>query len=195
MNPKIIFNYINTIIRILPIKKIQIGCEEISFLINENYLLKFLLFLKLHTLCQYEILSCISCVDYPTKQNRFEIIYELLSIRFNNRIKLKTQINQIKFIESCEKIYPSSGWHECEIFDMFGLFFTNHNNLTRILTDYGFEGFPLRKDFPLSGYIEIKYDEKQKRIISEFIELAQEYRTFNFSSPWNEKIKLNEIFN
>lgn len=190
MNQKLILNHIKTVIKNFPVKKIQIYKDEIFILIDNYYLLKFLLFLKLHVLCQYQILTCISCVDYPKKQYRFEVVYELLSIRFNHRIKIKTNINQLQFLRSCEEVYLSSGWYECEIFDMFGIFFENHSNLKRILTDYGFEGYPLRKDFPLSGYIELRYDEKQKRIISEYIELAQEYRTFDFLTPWNKKNKI-----
>lgn len=185
MNQKIILKYLKTTIINFPIKKIQLFKDEITVIINNNYLLNFLLFLKLHVLCQYKILTCISSVDYPKKQYRFEIIYELLSLRFNHRLKVKTLVNQLQYMESCENIFSSGGWFECEIFDMFGIFFLNHSNLTRILTDYGFEGYPLRKDFPLSGYVELRYDEKRKRIINEFIELSQEYRTFDFYSPWN----------
>lgn len=195
MIKKIVFYHLNKIVKILPVKKVQLYNKEISFFISNICILNILLFLKLHTICQYKILNCISCVDYPQKRYRFEIIYELLSIRFNNRIKIKTQLNQLQFLPSCENIYSSSNWHECEIFDMFGIFFINHNDLQRILTDYGFEGFPLRKDFPLSGFVEIKYNERQKKITSDYIELLQEYRTFNFSSPWNINKKLYEKIN
>lgn len=185
MNQKIIIKNIRMFIKTFPIKKIQIYKNEVVIFVDNKYLLKILLFLKFHNTCQYKVLTCISGADYPKKYNRFEIIYELLSIIYNNRIRIKVSINQLQFVESCEKIYSSAGWYECEIFDMFGIFFSNHCNLKRILTDYGFEGYPLRKDFPLSGYIELRYDYKQKRIISEYIELAQEYRTFDFFSPWN----------
>ena len=139
---------------------------------------------KMHTNCQYKILTCISGVDYLYKKNRFEINYELLSLRFNNRIRIKLFISEMEIVTSCQSIYPSSSWHECEVWDMYGIFFKNHPNLKRILTDYGFEGYPLRKDFPLCGFVEIKYNELEKRIVTESIELSQEYRTFNFLSPW-----------
>jgi len=189
MNQKINIKNIKMLIKIFPIKKVQVYKNEIVMFVDSQYLLKFLLFLKSHVMCQYSILTCISGVDYFKKYNRFETVYDLLSIRYNNRMRVKISVNQLQFVDSCEKIYPSAGWYECEIFDMFGIFFANHKNLKRILTDYGFEGYPLRKDFPLSGYVELRYDDKQKRIISEYIELAQEYRTFDFSSPWN-RIKI-----
>ena len=96
-------------------------------------------------------------------------------------------VGQLESIYSVEKIFPAANWFECEIFDMFGIFFLNHSNLRRLLTDYGFEGYPLRKDFPLSGFVELKYNDKEKRIVSEYLELAQEYRTFDFSTPWDKK--------
>lgn len=185
MNQKIIIKNIKTIVKNFPVKKVQVYQNEIVIFVHIQHLLKMLLFLKSHVMCQYNVLTCISGVDYFQKYDRFETVYDLLSIRYNNRIRVKVSVNQLQFVDSCEKIYPSAGWYECEIFDMFGIFFSNHKNLKRILTDYGFEGYPLRKDFPLSGYVELRYDDRQKRIISEYIELAQEYRTFDFLSPWN----------
>ena len=108
----------------------------------------------------------------------------MLSIKYNNRIRIKISIDQLQIVESCEKLYISAGWYENEIFDMFGIFFFNHSNLRRILTDYGFEGYPLRKDFPLSGFIELRYDDSQKRIVTDFIQFSQEYRKFEFLNPW-----------
>lgn len=186
MNQKqIIIKHIKMITKIFPIKKVQVYKNEIVIFIESCFLFNLLLFLKFHTVCQYQILTSISGVDYPKKQNRFEVVYDLLSIRYNNRIRIKTLINQLQLVDSCEKIFLAAGWFESEVYDMYGIFFANHSNLRRILTDYGFEGYPLRKDFPLSGFVELRYDEKQKRIISEYIELAQEYRTFDFLSPWN----------
>lgn len=189
MNKKIIIKNIKMLVKTFPIKRVQVYQNETVIFVDSHYLLKFLLFLKSHVMCQYQILTSISGIDYPKKHNRFEIAYDLLSIKYNHRIRVKISINQLQFIDSCEKIYSAAGWFECEVFDMFGIFFANHMNLKRILTDYGFEGFPLRKDFPLSGYVELRYDDRQKRIISEYIELAQEYRTFDFSSPWT-RIKI-----
>lgn len=185
MSNKIIIKNLNNITKIFPVKKIQLYKNEVVIFISNIHIQKFLLFLKLHTLCQYSLLSSISGVDYIKKQYRFEIVYELLSIRYNNRIRIKTFTDLLGVLTSSEQIYASAGWFESEIFDMFGVFFKNHTNLRRLLTDYGFQGYPLRKDFPLSGYIELKYDAKKKRIISEYLELSQEYRTFDFLNPWN----------
>lgn len=181
---KLILKSIKIILNMLPIKNILFFKDEIVILINSKFLIVILTFLKLHTHSQYNLLVCISGVDYLYKKYRFELNYELLSMRFNNRIRIKLFFDELTSIPSIDKLFSSASWYECEIWDMFGIFFSNHSNLKRILTDYGFEGNPLKKDFPLSGYIEIKYNEAQKRIISESIELSQEYRTFNFLSPW-----------
>ena len=130
------------------------------------------------------MLSNISGADYPLKNKRFEIVYDLLSICFNSRIRVKTSVNELTTVESSMSIFSAANWYEREIWDLFGIFFKNHSDLRRILTDYGFEGHPLRKDFPLSGYTEVKYSENSKRVINETIEFAQEYRTFDFFSPW-----------
>lgn len=181
---KLTLNSIQNLTNILPILKIQIFYNEIVLFIESKYLLSTLLFLKNHTMFQYKILTCISGVDYPDRKYRFEIVYDLLSVVFNNRLRIKIIQNELQSLESCESIYLSANWYECEIWDMYGVFFKNHSNLKRILTDYGFEGYPLRKDFPLSGFIEMRYNEIEKRVIAEPIELAQEYRTFKFLSPW-----------
>jgi len=181
---KLILKSIKEILNILPIKNVLFFKDELVILINSKFLKIVLSFLKLHTYAQYNLLVCISGVDYLYKKYRFELNYELLSMRYNNRIRIKLFFDELTTISSITYLFSSAGWYECEIWDMFGIFFFNHNNLKRILTDYGFEGNPLKKDFPLSGYIEIKYNEAQKRIISESIELSQEYRTFKFLSPW-----------
>lgn len=185
MNKNILLYHIQTLVKIFPLKKVQVYKNEIVLIIENKFLLKLLLFLKNNVMCQYKILICISGIDYPKKKYRFEIAYELVSIRYNIRLRIKTCVNQLNFVDSSEQIFSAANWFECEVFDMFGIFFSNHSNLKRILTDYGFEGYPLRKDFPLSGYVELRYDEKLKRIVNEYIELAQEYRTFDFYSPWN----------
>ena len=158
--------------------------DELVLIIRLKFLLNVLTFLKYHTYCQFDTLVCISGVDYLQRSNRFEINYDLLSLRFNYRIRIKVLVNELDVVNSSGNLFNSAFWHESEIWDMYGIFFKNHSNLKRILTDYGFEGFPLRKDFPLSGFIEIKYSNSQNRIITESIKLAQEYRTFTFSSPW-----------
>jgi len=180
----IILENLKNISKICPIKKIQLFNSEITLVVHTNDLLDILLFLKNNFLCQFKILSCVTGVDYPKSKYRFAIIYDLLSIRYNVRFKIKIFTYELGSVFSATKLYSAAGWFECEVWDMFGIFFKNHPNLKRILTDYGFEGHPLRKDFPLSGFIEMKYSELDKRVISESIELAQEYRTFNFLSPW-----------
>jgi len=186
-NIKIIIQNLKNIIKIFPIEKIQIYNSDITLIIKHNILLDILLFFKNHILSQFKILTCISAADYPANKYRFKIIYELLSIRFNNRIKIKIFISEINSVDSTDKLFLTSNWYECEIWDMFGIFFKNNKNLKRILTDYGFEGYPLRKDYPLSGYVEMRYHETKKRVTIEPIELSQEYRTFKFLSPWDVK--------
>jgi len=134
------------------------------------------------------VLTAITGTDYPERIDRFEVSYELLSLKFNNRLRVKTSINEVGSLESITKVYNSANWWEREVWDMFGIFFSNHPDLRRILTDYGFEGYPLRKDFPLSGYVEVRYDDTVKRVVCEPLELAQEFRSFNFESPWSKSV-------
>jgi NADH dehydrogenase (ubiquinone) Fe-S protein 3 len=143
-----------------------------------------MIFLRDHTNTQYKVLSSISGVDYPNREQRFEVSYDLLSIKYNHRIRIKTFIDDLNPLESITSIFPAASWWEREIWDLYGVFFQNHPDLRRILTDYGFEGHPMRKDFPLSGYTEVRYDEIKKRVICEPLELPQEYRNFDFASPW-----------
>ena len=178
---------LRNVLAICPIKKIQFYNFEITLVIETKNLLNILLFFKNHFLCQYKVLSCISAVDFPFKKFRFMIVYDLLSIRFNNRIKIKVFSHELLFLNSVSSIFLSASWYEAEIWDLFGIFFKNHKNLKRILTDYGFEGFPLRKNFPLSGFLEFRYNETKKRVVNEFTELSQEYRSFNFISPWKKQ--------
>lgn len=153
--------------------------------------------LKNHVDFQYDILSDMTGVDYPQENQRFLIVYNLLGAKFASRIRLIVQTNELSPIESITEIHPSANWFEREIWDMFGIYFTNHPDLRRILTDYGFEGHPLRKDFPLSGFVEVRYDEEEKRVITEPVELTQEFRSFDFLSPWEpwEKSQFNQIIN
>jgi len=185
MSQQLVINSLKNLIKICPLEKIQIFKEDISLVIKPVILTNFLIFFKNHILYQFKVLTCISGVDYPLNKYRFQIIYELLTVRYNFRIKIKIFVNELMTVDSSNNIYFTAGWYECEIWDMFGIFFNNHFNLKRILTDYGFEGYPLRKDFPLSGFIEMRYHESEKRVLNESIELSQEYRTFNFSSPWH----------
>ena len=128
-------------------------------------------------------------MDYPENLYRFQIVYELLSVKFNSRIRFKVLTDELTPLNSVEKIFSAASWWECEIWDMFGVFFLNQHNLVRLLTDYGFQGYPLRKDFPLSGFTELRYNITKNRVVYENIELAQEYRTFEFISPWENFTK------
>lgn len=190
MNNLFLIKNLKSLIEIAPIFKIQIHQKEISFIIKKNHLLLVLTLLKNHVQCQFKILTCISSVDYPFNKYRFKVVYELLSIRFNTRLRIKTITDEVSPVESCERVFASAGWYESESWDMFGISFYNHNNLIRLLTDYGFEGYPLRKDFPLSGFVEVSYDYTRKRVVNDRIELSQEYRAFKFISPW-ETLELN----
>jgi NADH dehydrogenase (ubiquinone) Fe-S protein 3 len=195
MNQHLNLNYAKFLSKILPTKNILLFKNELILIVSSEKLLPVISFLKNNVNCQYKILTSISGTDYLEKNLRFEVSYELLSIRYNSRIRVKTYVDEITAIESITSIYSAADWWEREIWDFFGVFFLNHPDLRRILTDYGFEGHPLRKDFPLSGYVEVRYDERQKRVICESLELAQEFRTFDFLSPWsqsNDQLEVNK---
>jgi NADH:ubiquinone oxidoreductase subunit C len=187
MNQQLVIANLRNLLKVCPLEKVQVFNEDLILVVKPNVLLDVLLFFKYHVLYQFEVLTCISGVDYPMNKYRFKLVYELLSIRYNFRLRIKTFAHELMSVDSCDNLFLSGGWYECEIWDMFGVFFQNHSNLKRILTDYGFEGYPLRKDFPLSGFIEMRYHETQKRVINESIELSQEYRTFTFLSPWESQ--------
>nr|7ARC_C Chain C, ND9 [Polytomella sp. Pringsheim 198.80]7ARD_C Chain C, ND9 [Polytomella sp. Pringsheim 198.80] len=142
-------------------------------------------FLRDHVNLQYKTLIDITAVDYPERSARFEVVYHLLSPRLNNRIRIKVVVDEVTSVPSVSRIWNAANWFERETWDMFGVFFSNHPDLRRVLTDYGFTGHPLRKDFPLTGYTEVRYDYGKKRVISEPLELTQEFRYFDFSSPWD----------
>jgi hypothetical protein len=130
------------------------------------------------------LLSCISGVDFIHSQYRFGVVYDLLSITYNSRIRVKIFVNEITSVDSIVKIFTNANWWEREVWDLYGVYFNEHPDLRRILTDYGFEGYPMRKDFPLSGYVELRYDQSKKRIVLEPIELTQEFRSFSYDIPW-----------
>ena len=179
-----------TLIKVLPIVRFEFyNKKESSLLVHINLLHKILLILKNHFKYQFKVLTCVSGVDYPENFYRFQVVYELLSIKFNSRLRVKILVNELIPVDSIEQIFPAATWWECEIWDMFGVFFLNQYNLTRLLTDYGFHGHPLRKDFPLSGFIESRYNAVKRKISYENLELAQEYRVFEFSSPWENFTK------
>ena len=170
------------------IKKVQLKKGEYNlYLRNEQDIEKVLFFLKYNINSQFKLLMDICGIDYMEKyKNRFEVSYNLLSIKYWIRMHIKTHVNEFTPIDSVVKIYKSANWYEREVWDMFGIFFKNHNDLRRILTDYGFEGFPLRKDFPQTGYIELRYNNDFKHLVYEPLELSQDFRNFDFLSPWNQ---------
>jgi len=154
--------------------------NEISIIVPAKNLIFVLKFLKLHIGYQYKLLSCISGVDLLQENYRFKIAYELLSLQFNSRIRVKIYLDEFFFVQSSIDVYINANWWEREIWDLYGIYFENHKDLRRILTDYSFEGYPMRKDFPLSGFTEFRYDDTKKMIICEPVQLTQEYRSFNF---------------
>ena len=141
-------------------------------------------FLRTDSACRFTSLVDITAVDHPERAERFDLVYHFLSMYQNQRIRLKMAIGEEEMVPSLTGVHPSANWFEREVFDMFGILFSGHPDLRRILTDYGFRGFPLRKDFPTTGYTEVRYDEAQKRVVYEPVKLVQEYRQFDFMSPW-----------
>jgi NADH-quinone oxidoreductase subunit C len=133
---------------------------------------------------RFEVLADIAGADYPERPERFEVVYQLLSHKFNKRVRVKVTTDENNPVPSVTGVYSSAGWYEREAWDLFGIFFSDHPDLRRLLTDYGFEGHPMRKDFPLTGYVEVRYDEEQRRVVYEPVRLKQEFRSFDFLSPW-----------
>ena len=166
------------------IQKSIIEQNEFLIEINEFDLIDVVQFLKSNEKCKFRQLIDIAGVDYPEDEKRFELIYLFLSHEHNTRVKLLIKFQQNQTINSITKIFPSANWMEREVFDMYGIKFKNHPDLRRILTDYGFKGHPLRKDFPLTGFNEVRYSEKDKKVIYEPVKLEQNYRNFDFESPW-----------
>ena len=166
------------------IKFSEIKHEQLYLKTNCSDLIQVLLFLKNNSSTKFKQLVDITAVDYPENKKRFKVVYLFLSHEFNYRIILSYFINENEQISSLTSVFPSANWMEREIFDMYGISFKDHPDLRRILTDYGFEGYPLRKDFPLTGHTEVRYSEDKKKVVSEPVKLDQEYRDFDFESPW-----------
>ncbi|NOE25365.1 MULTISPECIES: NADH-quinone oxidoreductase subunit C [Ruegeria] len=157
---------------------------ELNVDVAPSNLVEFVEFLKSDRSCQFSTLVDITGVDYPERAKRFDVVYHFLSMYQNQRIRLRVSIREEDMVPSIVDVHPSANWFEREVFDMFGILFSGHPDLRRILTDYGFRGYPLRKDFPTTGYTEVRYDEAQKRVVYEPVSLVQEYRQFDFMSPW-----------
>ena len=166
------------------IKKSDINHEQIYLEIDKEDLIDVTLFIKTNKDTKFKQLIDITVVDYPEKTQRFKVVYLFLSHEFNQRMILSYYINENELISSLTSIFPSANWMEREVFDMYGVNFKDHPDLRRILTDYGFEGHPLRKDFPLTGHTEVRYSEDKKKVVSEPVKLEQNYRNFDYQSPW-----------
>ncbi|RIB18207.1 hypothetical protein C2G38_2185313 [Gigaspora rosea] len=161
--------------------------DELSLYVAPNAIIPVMTFLRDHTGSQFKQVQDICGVDYPSRPNRFEIVYNMLSIHYNARIRVKTYANEISPVPSIVSLFNGANWFEREVYDMYGVIFTDHPDLRRILTDYGFEGHPMRKDFPLTGYVEIRYDEERKRVVAEPLEMTQSFRNFEgAASPWEQ---------
>ncbi len=157
---------------------------ELTAVVTLNEIAGFVEFLKVDRGCKFSTLVDITAVDYPSREKRFEVVYHFLSMYRNQRVRVRVCVREDDIVPSITSVHPSAGWFEREVFDMYGIMFSGHPDLRRLLTDYGFRGHPLRKDFPTTGYNEVRYDEKEKRVIYEPVSLVQEYRQFDFMSPW-----------
>jgi NADH dehydrogenase (ubiquinone) Fe-S protein 3 len=160
------------------VQQFAVWKDELTIYVLPSGLIPVMSFLKYHTAAEYTQISDITAVDYPTRDQRFEVVYNLLSVRYNSRIRVKTYADEASPVPSITGLFEGALWYEREVYDMFGVFFAGHPDLRRIMTDYGFDGHPLRKDFPLTGYTEIRYDEEKKRIVVEPLELTQAFRNF-----------------
>ncbi len=161
-----------------------IACGELTIRIQRPTVARVLTFLRDDTNCQCKCLMDVCGVDYPERDERFEVVYNLLSLKHNLRIRVKLSSDEESPVPSVSSIFSCAGWWEREAWDLYGIYFSDHPDLRRILTDYGFEGHPLRKDFPLTGHVEMRYDETQKRVVYEPVSLPQDFRSFDFVSPW-----------
>jgi NADH dehydrogenase (ubiquinone) Fe-S protein 3 len=160
--------------------------NELEIMVAPSSVIPVLTFLRDHGPAQFKSLVDVCGVDILSRQNRFEVVYNLLSVANNARIRVKTYTDELGPVDSACEVFNAANWMEREVWDMYGVFFTGHPDLRRILTDYGFEGHPFRKDFPLSGFVEVRYDDEAKRVVCEPLEMAQEFRQFDFTSPWEQ---------
>jgi NADH-quinone oxidoreductase subunit C len=168
----------------------EVGYGELMVTTAARALVKLLTFLRDDQNCQFKQLMDVTAVDRPDREARFEIVYNLLSLKHNQRVRVKLAADASTPVPSVTAVFSSANWFEREVWDLFGVFFSDHPDLRRIMTDYGFEGHPLRKDFPLTGYVEVRYDPDQKRVVYEPVKLPQEFRTFDFMSPWEGMLHL-----
>jgi len=175
------------------VKSSTIKFEQLTIEIDVDDINEILVFLKNNDKCKFKQLIDITAVDYPEKEKRFKLVYLLLSHENNLRLTVVSNINEKSKVPSIVKFFPSANWMEREVFDMYGILFIDHPDLRRILTDYDFEGYPLRKDFPLTGHTEVRYSETDKKVIYEPVKLEQDYRNFDFESPWEGTKYIKEV--
>lgn len=162
----------------------EVSFGELNITVTPANIADFIEFMKTDANCRFSTLVDVTAVDYPERAKRFDVVYHLLSMFRNQRVRLRIKVREDEMVPSITSVHPSANWFEREVFDMFGIIFSDHPDLRRLLTDYGFRGHPLRKDFPTTGYTEVRYDEVQKRVVYEPVQLTQDYRQFDFMSPW-----------
>ncbi len=162
----------------------EVGFDELMVRARPDLIVKVLTFLRDDVNCRFQQLMDLCGVDYPEREKRFDVVYNLLSLTHNMRVRVKVETDEETPVPSVNGVFSSATWWEREAWDLFGIYFSEHPDLRRIMTDYGFDGHPLRKDFPLTGYVEVRYDDEQKRVVYEPVKLTQEFRTFDFLSPW-----------
>ena len=161
-----------------------VAFHELTVTGQAGDIVRVLTFLRDDPRCQFTCIIDVTAVDWPSRERRFDVVYHLLSMHQNQRVRVKVETDEDTAVPSVVSVYPAANWFERETFDMYGVIFSGHPDLRRILTDYGFNGYPLRKDFPLTGYVEVRYDDDQKRVVYEPVKLTQEFRSFDFMSPW-----------
>ncbi len=157
---------------------------ELTFVVDAARIVEALTFLRDDAACQFVCFTDLTAADYPDREKRFEIVYQLLSPKLNQRVRVKIETDEETPVPSTMSVFPAANWYEREVYDLFGVLFDGHPDLRRILTDYGFDGHPLRKDFPMTGFVEVRYDDEEKRVRYEAVRLSQEFRQFDFLSPW-----------
>ncbi len=164
----------------------QTAFGELTVVVARDQIVQIMRFLRDDPRCRFECLIDICGVDWPARKRRFDVVYHLLSPRRNTRIRVKLETDEATPVPSIVETFPAANWFEREAYDMYGILFSDHPDLRRLLTDYGFEGHPLRKDFPLTGFVELRYDDEQKRVVYDKVKLMQEFRNFDFESPWED---------
>jgi NADH-quinone oxidoreductase subunit C len=163
---------------------VEVQHGQLIIRVKRDAVVSIMTFLRDDPKCLFKVMADLCGVDYPDRPERFEVVYNLLSLKLNQRIRVKVTTDEENLVPSITGVYSAAGWFEREAWDLYGIYFSDHPDLRRILTDYGFEGHPMRKDFPLTGYVEVRYDEEQKRVVYEPVKLKQEFRSFDFVSPW-----------